>query len=47
VTVNDTKTYENGVKTIPSYLLKPVVVYKDNWEKTLVDSGYYKKSQFQ
>jgi putative multiple sugar transport system substrate-binding protein len=32
---------------VPSYLLKPVVVYKDNWEKTLVDSGYYKKSQFQ
>ena len=47
VTVNDNKTYENGVKTVPSYLLKPVVVYKDNWEKTLVDSGYYKKSQFQ
>ena len=47
VTVNDTKTYENGAKTVPSYLLKPVVVYKDNWEKVLVDSGYYKKSQFQ
>ena len=47
VSVNDTKTYENGVKTVPSYLLKPVVVYKDNWEKILVDSGYYKKSQFQ
>src|SRR6187551_1812617 len=47
VPVNDTKTYENGVKTVPSYLLKPVVVYKDNWEKVLVDSGYYKKSQFQ
>ena len=47
VTVNDTKTYENGIKTVPSYLLKPVVVYKDNWEKVLVESGYYKKSQFQ
>ena len=47
VTVNDTKTYENGAKIVPSYLLKPVVVYKDNWEKVLVDSGYYKKSQFQ
>src|SRR5437899_5984214 len=47
VTVNDSKTYENGVKTVPSYLLKPAVVYKDNWEKLLVDSGYYKKSQFQ
>src|SRR5438445_3436436 len=47
VTVNDTKTYENGAKTVPSYLLKPAVVYKDNWEKLLVESGYYKKSQFQ
>src|SRR6478609_4608720 len=47
VTVNDTKTYENGAKTVPSYLLKPVVVYKDNWEKVLVESGYYKKAQFQ
>jgi putative multiple sugar transport system substrate-binding protein len=46
VEVNDTKTYNNGVKVVPSYLLKPVVVDKANWEKVLVDSGYYKKSQF-
>jgi putative multiple sugar transport system substrate-binding protein len=46
VTVNDTKTYNNGVKVVPSYLLKPVVVDKGNWEKVLVDSGYYKRSQF-
>ncbi|SIR13031.1 MULTISPECIES: multiple monosaccharide ABC transporter substrate-binding protein [unclassified Bosea (in: a-proteobacteria)] len=45
VEVNDTKTYENGAKTVPSYLLKPVVVDKSNWEKVLVESGYYKKSQ--
>jgi putative multiple sugar transport system substrate-binding protein len=47
VPVNDTKTYNNGIKAVPSYLLKPVVVYKSNWEKTLVESGYYKRSQFQ
>jgi len=47
VAVNDTKTYNNGVKVVPSYLLKPVVVYKSNWEKVLIDSGYYKKSQFE
>ena len=47
VPVNDTKTYNNGVKVVPSYLLKPVVVDKGNWEKALVDSGYYKRSQFQ
>jgi putative multiple sugar transport system substrate-binding protein len=46
VEVNDTKTYNNGVKVVPSYLLKPVVVDKSNFEKVLVDSGYYKKSQF-
>jgi putative multiple sugar transport system substrate-binding protein len=47
VSVNDTKTYTNGVKTVPSYLLKPVVVDKSNWQKVLVDSGYYKRSQFE
>ena len=47
VPVNDTKTYNNGVKVVPSYLLKPVVVDKSNWEKALVESGYYKRSQFQ
>lgn len=46
VEVNDTKTYNNGVRVVPSYLLKPVVVDKDNWEKVLVDSGYYKMAQF-
>ncbi|MBR1202508.1 MULTISPECIES: multiple monosaccharide ABC transporter substrate-binding protein [unclassified Bradyrhizobium] len=46
VAVNDTKTYNNGVKVVPSYLLKPVVVDKTNWEKVLIDSGYYKRSQF-
>jgi len=43
--VNDTKTYENGVKVVPSYLLKPVAVDKSNWEKILIGSGYYKKEQ--
>ena len=47
VPVNDTKTYNNGVKAVPSYLLKPVVVDKSNWEKTLVEGGYYKRSQIQ
>jgi putative multiple sugar transport system substrate-binding protein len=46
VQVNDTKTYNNGVKVVPSYLLKPVAVDKSNWEHLLLDSGYYKKSQF-
>ena len=43
--VNDTKTYNNGVKVVPSYLLKPVLVDLSNYKQVLVDSGYYKESQ--
>ena len=44
--VNDTKTYNNGKKVVPSYLLTPVGVTKANWKPVLIDSGYYKASQF-
>ena len=47
VEVNDTKTYNNGVKVVPSYLLKPILVTKDNYKQILVDSGYYKAEQLQ
>ncbi|CAM3977830.1 multiple monosaccharide ABC transporter substrate-binding protein [Bordetella muralis] len=42
--VNDTKTYNNGVKVVPAFLLQPTVVNADNWEAVLVQSGYYQKS---
>jgi putative multiple sugar transport system substrate-binding protein len=42
IPINDTKTYNNGVKLVNSFLLKPVLVDKSNWSKILVDSGYYK-----
>lgn len=42
--VNDTKSYDNKTKVVPSYLFQPVVVTKDNYQKVLVDSGYYKES---
>ena len=45
VEINDTKTYNNGVKVVPSYLLKPVSVDVSNWKPILIDSGYYKESQ--
>ena len=45
VDVNDTKTYNNGIKVVPSYLLKPVSVDVTNWKPVLIDSGYYKESQ--
>jgi putative multiple sugar transport system substrate-binding protein len=43
--VNDTKTYDNGVKVVPAFLLDPVSVDKDNYQKVLVDSGYYTSAQ--
>jgi putative multiple sugar transport system substrate-binding protein len=39
--VNDTTTYDNGKKVVPSYLLDPVSVTKDNVQSALVDTGYY------
>lgn len=43
--VNDTKTYDNGDKIVPAYLLEPVSVDKSNYQKVLVDSGYYSASE--
>ncbi|MEU7824278.1 multiple monosaccharide ABC transporter substrate-binding protein [Catellatospora sp. NPDC049133] len=43
--VNNTKDYDNGIKVVPSYLLEPIVVYKDNYKATLVDTGYYTADQ--
>ncbi len=39
--VNDTETYDNDLKVVPSYLLAPVQVVKDNVESALVDTGYW------
>ena len=43
--VNNTKDYDNGKKVVPSYLLQPVTVDKANYQKELVDSGYYTAGQ--
>ncbi len=43
--VNDTETYDNGVKVVPSYLLEPKFVDKTNYKELLIDSGYYTEDQ--
>lgn len=45
--INDTTTYDNGMKVVPSYLLEPVSVDASNWEEILLGSGYYTKDQIQ
>ncbi|MGG0739303.1 multiple monosaccharide ABC transporter substrate-binding protein [Niallia taxi] len=43
--VNDTETYDNGVKVVPAYLLEPVSVDKENYQEIVIDSGYYDESE--
>ncbi len=38
--VNDTESYDNNAKVVPSYLIDPVSVDKDNLEEELIESGY-------
>ncbi len=45
--INDTETYHNGVKVVPSYLLEPVSVDASNWESVLIESGYYTRDQIE
>jgi len=42
---NDTETYDNGVKVVPSYLLESTIVYQTNIESALVETGYYTQEQ--
>jgi putative multiple sugar transport system substrate-binding protein len=43
--VNDTKTYNNKIKVVPSYLHQSVIITKDNLMKEVVDTGYYTKEE--
>ncbi len=44
--INDTSTYNNNVKVVPSYLLVPIYVDITNWEEELIDSGYHDIDDF-
>jgi len=43
--INDTSTYDNGIKVVSSYLLEPVSVDITNWEDVILGSGYYTADQ--
>ena len=45
VDVNDTTTYDNGVKVVPSFLCEPIFADASNYEKILIESGYYTADQ--
>lgn len=41
VKVNDTSSYHNGVKIVPTQLLTPVLVDKSNWKEELVTKSKF------
>ena len=43
--INDTETYDNGKKVVPSYLAEPIAVDIDNYKEVLIDSGYYTEDE--
>ena len=45
VETNDDSTYNNNKKDVPSYLLEPVIVVKDNIQSALVDTGYWTEAE--
>jgi len=45
--VNDTTSYDNGEKVVPTNLLNSVIIYKWNYETELVGSGYYTDADLQ
>ncbi|WP_372508460.1 multiple monosaccharide ABC transporter substrate-binding protein [Salinibacterium sedimenticola] len=45
--VNDTETYDNGEKIVPSYLLESQIVTAENYEEVLIESGYYEEGTFE
>lgn len=44
---NDTTTYDNGVKIVPSYLLDIETIYQNNIEEKIIGSGYYTEEEVQ
>ncbi|MBO4706294.1 MAG: sugar-binding protein [Spirochaetaceae bacterium] len=43
--INDTETYNNNVKVVPSFLCEPVFGDINNYKALLIDSGYYTEAQ--
>ena len=43
--INDTETYDNNVKVVPSFLCEPVFGDINNYKALLIDSGYYTEAQ--
>jgi putative multiple sugar transport system substrate-binding protein len=45
--VNDEKSYDNGVRVVPAFLLQPVNVDVTNYKDVLIGGGYYTEKDLQ
>ncbi len=45
VEVNDTETYDNGTKVVPTFTVEPVSVDIKNYKEALIDSDYYTEAE--
>lgn len=45
IEVDDTETYDNGNKVVPTILEEPVIVDESNYQEELIDSGYYTEDE--
>lgn len=43
--VDDTETYDNGVKIVPTILEEPLIVTQENYQELLIDSGYISEDE--
>lgn len=43
--VNDTTSYDNGTKVVPSYLLPPRLVTVENYRESLIETGYLSEDE--
>lgn len=42
--IESNSALNNGIKEVPSYLLEPVIVTKDNIDDTVIKDGFHSKT---
>lgn len=47
ITANDTATFDNGVKVVPTFFCVLKYADKDNYKELLINSGYYSEADLQ
>jgi len=45
--VNDTTTFDNNVKTVPTFVIDATPITRENYEEILIGGGYYEASDFE